>query len=166
MENDGKIYITISDRRFGTNKAEADEQNQVDKQKSEKKDSKGIISDYAKHQFFNMIQSQAKQAVNYTVSNIGNFTGNYQSQRHIQESMQILQFGTDIAMSAIAGAKYGGAWGAVAGVGVALIGKGINFAQEYYAGYVENARTNRDIKQLRTRAGLNGSNNGSRGTDQ
>ena len=42
MADDGKIYITISDKRFGRNKAEADEQNKIDKQNQENAASKFI----------------------------------------------------------------------------------------------------------------------------
>lgn len=163
MANDGKIYITISDKRFGSNKAEADEQNKIDKEK----DSKSVVADYAKHKFFNLIESQAKQAVNYTINNIGNFTGDYVKQTQVSEAMQILNTVVDLGTAAFAGFKATGSpYGALIAVGVSLIGKGISFGEDVYAGYVENKRINRDIAQLRTRAGLNSLNNNSRGTDQ
>ena len=162
MANDGKIYITISDRRFGSNVAEADAQNKQDKQDQDKGD---IIGDYAKHQFFSLIKSQAKSAVNYSISNIGNFTGNYVAQQHIQDAMQITNFAIGVGTSAIAGFKMAGLAGAAIAIGTQIIGAGISNAQQYYAGLVENKRQNNDILQLKTRAGLNSTNNGNRGTE-
>ena len=161
-DNDGKIYITISDRRFGSNVAEADEQNKIDKTKEDKKES--TLQDFAKHRFFNFIESQAKQAVNYSISNIGNFTGDYVGQQHIQDAINIINTMSNIGVAALAGAKYG-PLGAAIGAGIAIAGTGINMSLQYIAGYSQNVLQNRQIAQLRTRAGLNSTNNGSRGTE-
>lgn len=159
-KNDGKIYITISDKRFGRNKAEADEQNKSDKEKEE-----NVIGKYIAHRFFNMLEAQAKQAVNYTISNIGNFTGDYASQTHIEDSLVTTRAVLGLAMSAYVGAKTGGLIGAALGFGIGVATQAIALNQELYAGKVQNARQNEAIAVLRTRAGLNGTNNGSRGTD-
>lgn len=162
MANDGKIYITISDRRFGKNKAEADEQNNLDKEK-EKKDP---LKDFAKHKFFNFIEAQAKQAINYSVNNIGNFTGDYVTQQQTQDAVSILSDLADIGVAAFAGFKYSGSpYGALIGAGIAVAGKAINKAQQLAVGYAQNEIQNRQIAQLRTRAGLNSINNNSRGTE-
>ena len=162
MANDGKIYITISDKRFGQNKAEADEQNKLDKQKDS--DNKGIES-FLQHKFFNIVESQAKQAISYSIANIGNFTGDYVSQQHMSDAVSIVNFLVDIGVSAAAGAKMGGWVGALVAVGATTLTKGISFAESIYAGNIQTARTNRDIAQLRSRAGLNSTNNGNRGTE-
>jgi len=163
MAGDGKIYITISDKRFGHNVVEADAQNQLDKQTTSKEDN---VDSYIRHRFFNMIESQAKQAVNYTISNIGNFTGDYVTQQYMSDAVQALNFITELGVAAYSGAKMTGSWiGAVVAVGISTINKGVSTGQQYYAGYVANARQNRSIDQLRTRAGLNSTNNGNRGTE-
>lgn len=160
--NDGKIYITISDRRFGSNKVEADEQQKQDKEKEKS----NPLADFAKHQFFSLIKQQSMQAVNYTISNIGNFTGDYITQEQMQNSMQIISSMMNLATSAYAGFKMtGSVAGAAIAVGAQVIGTGINRVEQLYAGYVANARQNRAIAQLRARAGLNSTNNGSRGTE-
>ena len=160
--NDGKIYITISDRRFGGNKAEADEQNNLDKQKEKK----NPLSDFAKHKFFNFIEAQTKQVVNYSINNIGNFTGDYVSQQQTQDAVAILSGLMDIGAAAFAGFKYSGSpYGALIGAGIAIAGKAISRGQQLAVGYSQNELQNRQIAQLRTRAGLNSSNNGSRGTE-
>lgn len=160
-ENDGKIYITISDRRFGTNKAEADEQNRIDRANETKE---STLRNFAQHKFFNLIEAQAKQAVSYSISNIGNFTGDYVKQQHVQDAVNIISSLSDIGFAALAGAKFG-PYGALIAGGVAVISKGITFAEQLVAGYTQNVMENRQIEQLRTRAGLNSMNNGSRGTD-
>ena len=162
MAEDGKIYITISDKRFGKNKAEADEQNNIDKEKEKKEPT---LKSFAQHKFFNLIESQAKQAVSYTIGNIGNFTGDYIAQQGAATAMSFISDLTDIGMSIAAGSKFGVPGMIVAGA-VTVISKVGNTAYSVYSGWVETSKRNRAIDQLRTRAGLNGTNNGSRGTDQ
>lgn len=160
MANDGKIYITISDRRFGSNVSEADEQNKIDKEKEQK----DPLGDFARHKFFSFIQSEAKQAVNYTIGNIGNFTGDYVMQQHIQEAINVADTLANIGIAALAGAKYG-PYGALIGAGIAIAAKGISYTEQLIAGYAHNAVQNKQIAQLRTRVGLNTTNNDSRGTE-
>ena len=160
MANDGKIYITISDKRFGRNKAEADEQNNIDKEK----DKESPLAKFARHKFFNLIESQTKQAIHWSINNIGNFTGDYVKQQEVSNTVEIVEGLIDVGVAALAGAKFG-PWGAAIGAGVAIVGKGISFGQQLAAGYSQNVLDNRQIAQLRTRAGLNGTNNGSRGTE-
>ena len=159
---DGKLYIIVTDQLPGGSGPLT-----PDKSSDTNKDKENALADFAKHKFFNLIESQAKQAVNYTISNIGNFTGNYVSQTHVQDAKQVLDTFINLGMSAFAGFKMTGSpWGAVIAAGVSLVGSGISQIEQLYAGYVENAKINRQISQLRTRAGLNSTNNGSRGTDQ
>lgn len=160
---DGKIYIIVTDQLPGGG---GEPQPGVEQTK-EKKQDENLLAKFAYHKFFNLIESQAKQAVNYGINNIGNFTGDYVKQQHVQDSMEIVSFLVDLGTAAYVGLKATGSpWGAAIAVGTALIGKGVNRLEQIYAGQVENNRQNRQIAQLRTRAGLNGTNNGSRGTDQ
>ena len=163
-KNDGKIYITISDTRGGKGGPGTNPNISPDGKK-EKEDDKNLLSDYAKHQFFNLIKSQATQAVNYTISNIGNFTGNYTAQVHVSEAMSMLNDFKNLGLSAYVGFKVAGPWGAVIAAGTQVVSKGVNIVQQIVAGYAENTRINKNISQLRTRAGLNSTNNGSRGTE-
>ena len=104
--------------------------------------------------------------ISFLVSNIGNFTGDYVTQQHVSDAMHVLNFVMDIGTAAGAGAASGGWVGAAVGVALTITSKGITMGQEAYASWVEGARQNRDIAQLRSRAGLNSTNNGNRGTDQ
>lgn len=163
MANDGKIYIIVTNQLpngtpepvpgAGTDKKEKDSENTFEK--------------FVQHKFFNLIESQAKQAVNYSINNIGNFTGDYVEQAHVSDTMQVLSMMNELTTSFIAGTKMTGTpLGGLVAIAVSGIGRGISSIEQQYAGYVENVRQNRSISQLRTRAGLNSANNGSRGTNQ
>ena len=154
---DGKIYIIVTDQLPGGS-GEPQPNGQKDKKEE------ASLKDFAQHRFFNLVESQARQAINYSINNIGNFTGDYVKQQHIQDAMQVVSFLSDIGVSAIAGAKYG-AWGIAIAVGVTVLGKGITTYEQLAAGNNENVRRNREISQLRLRAGVSSTTNGSRGTE-
>lgn len=164
MANDGKIYITISDTRGGKG-GPGTNPNVIHDDKKEKEQN-NPLADYAKHQFFSLIKSQATKVVNASIANIGNFTGDYAHQEYVTDVMNSMNSLLGIGMSAIAGTKIAGPIGGLIAVGVAGIGMGVSQGLQLYAGYQQNARQNRDIAQLRTRAGLNSTNNGNRGTNQ
>ena len=92
--------------------------------------------------------------VGYAIHNIGNFTGDYNMQRHIEEEMRALSMGVNIGM--------GFAYGGIAGGIMATISTGINVAMEYIQGKIEVNKQNYEIKQLREISGLNALTNGSR----
>lgn len=158
---DGKIYIIVTDQLpAGQGPLTPDKQ----KDKKEEKDSS--LKDFASHKFFNFIESQAKQAVNYGISNIGNFTGDYVKQQQVNGAKELLSFGMELGAAVIAGFKYTGSpWGSLIAAGVVVAGKGITIGEQLLSQAAETSRQNRYIDQLRTRAGLNSTNNGSRGTE-
>jgi len=160
MANDGKIYITISDKRFGQNQPDVIPTPETSKEK-EKSDPLG---DYITHRFFNLIESQAKQAVKFTLGNIGNFTGDYIAQEHVNNALEAVSFIENVGIAALAGAKFGPV-GALVGAGIAVAGTASSKAINLFTGYLDNIRQNKAIEQLRTRAGLNSNNNDSRGTE-
>lgn len=160
---DGKIYIIVTDQLPNGQGPITPDGNDNKK----KKEDKDPLGKYIQHSFFNMIQSQAKQFMSYSIENIGNFTGDYIKQQQTQNAKQFTDFALNVTSAAIAGLKLTGSpYGAIVGAVVAVAGQGISYAEQFYAGEVENKRQNRAIAQLRTRAGLNSTNNGSRGTDQ
>lgn len=151
---DGKIYITITDEPVGNNGTDT-------KETKEEKEKGSLFGDFAKHQFFNFIESQAKQFMNYSIGNIGNFTGNYQTQRQIQESLRIGNMVKGIGMAMIAGAKFGLPGALIAG-GIAIASQAINLAYEDHALTVQTKQQNREIDMMRKISGLDGLTNGSR----
>lgn len=156
---DGKIYITISDTRGGGTKP------QPTPVPGGSREDNNMLSNFIQHRFFNLVESQAKQAVNYAISNIGNFEGDYINQTHVSDAVRMMNGLASIGMSAWAGLRVGGPIGAVVGAGIDIAGKVITAGEQIYAGYVQNVRQNKAITQLRSRAGLNDTHNGSRGTE-
>lgn len=155
---DGKIYITITDEPL--TKPEPGTP-QPPKPEGEKDDKNSLFSDFAKHQFFEFIKAQSKQFINYTIGNIGNFTGNYQSQRQIQETISIGNRIANVGMAAIAGAKYGVA-GAIIGAVVSIASQGIELGLQDHTLGVQVKQQNREIDMMRKISGLDGLTNGSR----
>lgn len=155
---DGKIYIIVTDQLpNGGGHLVPDQPNKKDKEGND-------LQSYVAHKFFNLIESQAKQAVMFTLQNIGNFTGNYVAQQEVNNALKFVNFGEKLGVAALAGAKFGPVGAGIA-AGVVAVGEYFSQAQEWFTGYVENQRQNRQIEMLRSRAGMNSTNNGNRGTE-
>lgn len=155
--SDGKIYITISDTRNGSGGGVS-----PDTQGEQSQDKDSAVGKYLQHRFFNFVEGQAKQFVNYTVSNIGNFTGSYETQRDIQAVMESASFLINLGTSIASGAKMGGVWGAVIAGSIAVGSKAINFGYQEYSEQFQNRKINRNIDMMRRRLGLEGLTDGSR----
>ena len=155
---DGKIYITISDTRGGSGTGVNNEADTVNE--SSKKEN--AVAQYARHRFFNFVESQAKQYVNYTVSNIGNFTGDYTAQRNIEEAMTVGGMLLNLGTSVIAGAKMGGPYGAIIAATITVGSKLIEFGYREKSEQFQNRKTNRNIDMMRNRLGLQGLTDSSR----
>lgn len=156
----GRIYITISDKRNGGGGGDGDDE----KEKKHKKSDEEVLADYIKHSFFSMIKSQAKQMVNYTVSNIGNFTGDYQAQREIQASMQSLNVGVSLATAFLGGtiATGGNPIGGVVATVITATAQAVNFGLQEHTNRVVTRNQNYNISQLREISGLDALTNGGR----
>lgn len=159
MANDGKIYITISDTRNGSGGGVSPD---VPNQPQSDKDKGSNLADFAKHKFFNFIQSEAKQFVNFSVNNIGNFTGNYQAQRDAQANLEAAGFLINLGTSIAAGAKMGGGWGALIAGTITIASKAISIGYSAYADDFNNRKINRNMEYMRMRLGLDGLTDGSR----
>lgn len=159
MADKNKLYITISDERGGggtipTPKPDA----------SKEKKERDTLGRYIEHEMFHLVKSQATQSVNFALSNIGNFTGDYITQRKVNEAKQSASGIMTIGVSTIAGAKYG-PWGAAIGFVVGAVSVISGGVFNVISNSVENAKENYNISQLRERAGLNSIYDGSRGTE-
>lgn len=154
--NDGKIYITISDSRTG----EVIKDTNISVAKKEDKEEK-LFRDYVKHEFFNLIEKEARQMVNYSLGNIGNFTGDYNAQRAVNFGLSTTSVIRSIGMGALVGAKYG-PWGAVIGAGVVAASQVVNFGFQLHSQNLEIRKQNYNVRQLRQLSGLDGLTNGSR----
>ena len=160
-KTDGKIYITISDRRIGEGGGETPDTPQTQKDDEKKKD---LLGDFLKHKFYNLVQEQAKQMGRYTLANIGNFTGDYQYQREMNVAMDVLGEAVNLVSAFTTGtmATGGNVIGGAVAVAITVASQTINFALQESANRVSNRTQNYNIQQLRDISGLNALTNGSR----
>lgn len=156
MNSDGKIYIIVTD------KLPTGSGNNVVNQKENNDD---LINHWAKDRLIDTTKSIIKSSVNYSLTNIGNFTGDYITQTKINNTIHNLNVLKGIGLGAIAGFKYGGAVGAVIGASLSVINSGVSSVEMIHSNRVQNRKTNYDIEQLRNRAGLNTLLDWSRGTE-
>ena len=113
----------------------------------------------------NTTKQIAKQAVTFSISNIGNFSGDYITQTHVKQSFDALSGLASVGMGALAGFKYGGGpIGAVIGASLAVVSQTITGITNIISGMVDNSKINYEIAQLKDRSGLNTYVDGSRGT--
>lgn len=156
MADDGKLYIIISDKRegaeisssFSVQSADVQTGNNLKKESNQK---------YSTHRFYNFMESQAKQAVMYSLHNIGNFTGDYITQRRVNESLQAVNIISNIAIAGISA----GPVGAAIAAGSTLITAGFN----ELTNVINYTKISHNIDVLRKRSGLNIYEDGSRGTE-
>lgn len=159
MADKNKLYITISDERGGGGQIPTPK---PDGAKQDQKDN--ALGRYAEHELFHLVKNSAVQAVNFSLANIGNFTGDYITQRKVNEAKQAVSGLVSIGMSTIAGAQYG--WvGAIVGFAVGTISTVSSGIYQDITNRVENQKLNWSISQIRERSGLNSVYDGSRGTE-
>ena len=141
---DGKIYIIVTDQLPGGGGPLVPDKPKEDKDKDP-------LGDFAKHKFFNFIESQTKQMVNYSISNIGNFTGDYVKQQQVANVVSLVNFGIEFGGAIYSGFKYGGGYGAAVSAAIVIASKAINLGQDWLSNAAEVGRQNRAISQLRER---------------
>ena len=167
-EENSKLYITISDSRGKGGKGtptKKDEEEKINQEEEEQGNS--LIGRYAEHELFHIVKKNITQAVNYSLSNVGNFTGDYITQRKVNENKQFVSGVVNLGMSAFAGFKStGGSWvGAAIGF---VVGASSLVAESVYDNITtraEYSKQNYNITQLRNKVGLNAIYDGSRGTE-
>ncbi len=166
-ENTGKIYIIVTDKLPS---GETPTPEGI-KNPAEKKDPDSLFAHWAKNQILGLIKQTAVQQINYSLNNIGNFTGNYELQTQVGNARKALNILRSIGSSTIAGAQVGsaaGPWGAAIGAAIGLLTSGVSASvsllQEHNSLMIQNRKTNNEIAILRERSGLNQYTDGSRGT--
>lgn len=161
MAEDGKLYIVITKNPNAVGSgAGTPNQQQTGMGQNNKK----ALDSYIEHQFFSFIKSQAITMVNYAISNIGNFTGDYYAQRDTQYLKEMSTKITSIALAGYAGFKLTGGNPIGAGIGVAIsvAGNAINTALAYESKQIGRWKDNQEVERLREISGLNVLSNGSR----
>lgn len=165
MADDGKLYIIISDKRedgggIGGN-TPAPSSGGTDN--SGGKSIQSIIT----HQFYNFTISQVRKIANYSMTNYGNFTGDYITQRKINEATQTLNILSNIGGAFISGTTMSGGNPVIGAIfaGISALGVGVNAGLSERTQLFNNMKTNYNIDQLRKRAGMNIYLDESRGTE-
>ena len=159
---DGKIYIIVTDKLPQSTQAGVAAFPSEPKQEANKQNNR--TWGYVEHRVANFAEQQALKAVNYTLSNIGNFTGDYQAQRDVNAGLTVIHNLMNIGMATLAGAKFGPV-GAAVGAGLAVSSIAINFAYEQKSLEIQQKKSNHQINILKQRSGLNTLRDGSRGTE-
>ena len=159
MADKNKLYITITDKRDGDGQTPTQQPKGTDGEKE------SALGRYAEHQLFHLIKNQVTKTVNFSISQIGNLSGDYTAQRKVNEVKQAISGVMQVGQSTLGGAAVGGWVGAIIGFAVGTISLISNTVQDEISNRIENTKTNLEIAALRDRAGLNSVYDGSRGTE-
>ena len=165
---DGKIYITISDNRGANNEVETANAEAKSTSNNNGSTALGLM---AFNKFINFAENQANQYVNFTIGNIGNFTGSYSAQKEMEASMRAINFvgnlgisaiGTFVQFTAMTGNVAAGGIAAIVDIALNVGSSLISFGYQEQVEQFNMRRTNRNISLMRERLGLEGLTNGSR----
>lgn len=166
MNADGKIYIVITDKmpdgaRSGLGSAPTQDGDRSDGPGGE------LLKHWARDRVISTTKHAATSYVMYTLENIGNFTGDYITQTHINDSISNLKGIMGIGSAALAGFTVtgGNPIGAVIGATLSVINTGVSSIERIHSARVQNRKVNYEIEQLRDRVGMNAVLDGSRGTE-
>ena len=166
--NDGKIYIYISHEPPASGQGGPDDGGNGDSGNDSgttTTNNDSLINHWARSHLLNTTKQIAKQAVTFSISNIGNFSGDYITQTHVKQSFDALSGLASVGLGALAGFKYGGGpIGAVIGASLEVVSQTITGITNIISGMVGNSKINYEIAQLKDRSGLNTYVDGSRGT--
>ena len=166
MNSDGKIYIIVTDKLPDggsgqiTNVQSGSKTNISDKNMVSE-----AVDVWAVNNIMSTLKHIATREAMNQVSNYGNFTGDYITQQHINNSMSALSGLKSIGKAAVSGALFGGAIGAVIGVSLATVDNLNKNIIETRNNILSNNKQNYEISQLKNRTGLNSNINWSRGTE-
>lgn len=158
MANDGKIYITISDKRGKSGNGTSTPSTTRKKSKDEDFSLKdlsptNLLSNLIGHDAAHFVVGEAKRVATYSLSNIGNFTGDYQSQRTMNTALNIA--------GKIAGIATSFAISPLLGV-FSIATTATNVILDIHSQDVQIHKQNTEIDRLRALSGLDQTTNGSR----
>ena len=163
-EGTGKIYIIVTNKLPGGSSGEAAIATEAKSEESTRDNS--LLKHYAMNKFISTVENTTRNAINFGLNNIGNFTGNYILQQQISDTRMFLNSLAGIGMAAWAGFKASGSgWGALIGAGVEIMNQTISKIESLSLINLQQRQTNYNIAQIRERSGLNGKIDGSRGTE-
>ena len=159
MNNDGKIYIIVTDKLpNGGGEPIRGSDNKQDKDKKE-----NSLLKYSQHRFFNFIESQTKQFINFESNNIGNLTGNYVAQREVQANIKaagtLMNMANATAQAVI---TTGSLAAGFITAGIMIAGAVISYEQQEKVNQMAFKQQNYELSMLKNRSGLYALDNESR----
>ena len=162
--NDGKIYIIVTDKLPDGKGEPAPE---TSKKKEEETSDNSLLMHWARDSLINTVKQTVNTSIHYAISNIGNFTGDYMTQRQVNNAIHNINSLKSIGSTALAGfvASGGNPIGAVIGASLAVVNQTISSIFEITSNSISNKKVNYEIEQLRDRSGMNTLLDGSRGTE-
>ena len=162
MTNDGKIYIIVTDER----PIESNVNNQVVSSNKGENKNNSLMTHLSNEMILNNLKGIVAKDINYRLSNVGNFTGDYIAQTNINNALSFTNALSNIGMSGLSTfMATGNPALALMSAGVSLANTIVNRAFNVNSLMIENQKTNYEIAQLKDRAGLNSKLDGSRGTE-
>lgn len=152
MAESGKIYVILTDKRGQQPEPTPPTPETPSTPKPKKEEKNKYLS--AALKVGATVAACAIQAANWSLNNIGNFTGDYQKQRQVQAVKGALLKGAGFVGAVAAG----GVLGAVAYTAAMAV----DFTLSETSNQIQFAKQNYDIRQLRQISGLDGLTNGGR----
>lgn len=166
MADTGKLYIIITDnpniQSTQTTITKTKTTTTTKKIKSAANSGDDETLSFITHEFYHYLKQTATEVANWSVGNIGNFTGNYYAQSEITKSISLMNRISGIGSSVATGATMGGVWGAVVAGVIAVAGTVVSVGLQDKANAFAIKRQNYEIAQLRELSGLNPLTNGGR----
>ena len=164
MNADGKIYIVITDKMPGGAQPGP---GSAPTQDGDRSDGPGgeLLKHWARDRLISTAKQAAVSSVMYTLGNIGNFTGDYITQTHVNDSIANIRGIMGLGAATVSGFMMGGPIGAVIGATLSVINTGVSSIERIHSARVQNRKVNYEIEQLRDRVGMNAVLDGSRGTE-
>lgn len=158
--SDGKIYIIVTDQLPNGTTPTPETPG-----KTEKKDESKMLGHWARSKLLDEAKHLATTAVSFGVNNIGNFTGDFQAQRDVQNMISVLGDFASVGASIGAGFVVANVPGAIISGIISGVNMVVSKGQQYFLSELQRKRQNYEIDILRRRAGLNALIDGSRGTE-
>lgn len=165
FNGNGKLYIIITDKpeiQTSTTETQTTTTSVSNRKIQSTSGNDSSVASFATHEFYHFMKSTATEIVNWSISNIGNFTGDYVKQANVQKTINLASKVAGIGMAVASGAQVAGPWGALIAGTIAVAGTAISIGLEDRANAFQAYKTNREISQLRELSGLNPLTNGGR----
>lgn len=161
MSSDGKIYIVVTDKTPGnTPNPFSPDPDLGPKKTAEKKDD--ALSRFAERKLTDFVWGQFKKDIDFQISNIGNFTGNYVVQAQAQNAQSAVMGLAGVGMAIWGATKLIDPFAGIIAGGVAIASSIINFVHQEKINQLNFRKQNYDLDILKERSGLYALDNGSR----